>query len=136
MGRVIGIVFALLTGLALGAVGTAIHRSIIRDWPLGLLLALALTVTVALAMRAGGGGFALLAFGLGWTAAVQLMSLVSLGGDVLVLDPSAAIPYSYASLIWSYLGMVLIALTALLPRSWFAGFRTNRTDRPDTFTQS
>lgn len=119
-GGVARIVFALLLGLVVGAVGTAIHRTLFDGFPLGLVLALALTLSFALTFRAWAGWPALIAMGLGWLIAVHGLSLLGPGGDVLVIDPSAPVPFPSASVIWSYAGIALIVATALLPRRWFA----------------
>jgi hypothetical protein len=139
------IIAALLLGLLIGAVGTAIHRTTLATglgfeqlpfpptyWgatfaeylmflPLGLLFALLLTASAALLMRSWVRLPSLAAFAVGWVVAVELLSLVGPGGDVLVLDPSANVPVRHAGVLWTYLGIGVIVLTMLLPRRWFSG---------------
>jgi hypothetical protein len=112
-------VIALVLGVALGALGTATHRTLWHDLPVGLVVALALTASTALLCRAWAGMPALLAAGVGWVAAVQALSLRGSGGDVLVTDPSAPLPWPWAGVVWTYGGVLLFGVVAFLPRHWF-----------------
>jgi|GEM_PF-3172262 len=118
--RIVGLLFALLAGLLVGAIGTAIHRSIFGGVPVGLIVAILFTICVALLIRALGGLPALAAFAVGWLVAVHGMSLLGPGGDVIVIDPAAPVQVAQAGVIWTYLGTLLLLATLFLPRRWFA----------------
>jgi hypothetical protein len=102
---------ALLVGGAVGVVGTVAHR----QWAPWILLVSLLTVAVAgVLVRAWLGMPGLVAYALGWLAAVQLLALSGPGGDVLL----PAQPLSYA---WMFGGFAMVAVAAFAPRRWFAG---------------
>ncbi|MDF7664108.1 alcohol dehydrogenase [Bifidobacterium sp. ESL0763] len=115
----------ILTGLAVGMVGTLAHRmGASHDVPYGLLLALALvTVSTWLARaRAGATGLALhliASSGLAWMVAMGF------GGDVLTpigFGDGSGLPYfsEHVGYLWLF-GMVIVQLVVLfLPRRWFA----------------
>lgn len=121
------ILLGLIAGALVGAFGTAVHRSMltlgtapdIHRIPIGLALALALTICAALFVRAAAGFNTYAAFGIAWILMVQLLSMPNSGGDVLIVDPRAAIPWAGAGLIWTYAGAILLVLIALLPARWF-----------------
>jgi hypothetical protein len=122
---VVRVLLAVALGLVIGALGTAVHRYGDEPWFPGLVLALALTTAAAVMCRAWAGYGALLAFGGGWVVAVQLMSLRGSGGDVLV-------PAGTLGLVWTYVGLVLLAVAAFLPASWFRDVPLGgRDDEPD-----
>jgi hypothetical protein len=105
-------VLALLLGAAVGVIGTVAHRAEWAGLPTGLLMALVLTLSTAVLCRAWSGTVTLLAAGVGWLVAVQVLAASGPGGDVLV--PAQAVGY-----VWTYGGLVLVAAVAFLPRSWF-----------------
>lgn len=113
---------AVLLGAVMGALGTAVHRFGHESWYLGLALALALTATAGVLARAWAGYGTLLAFGVGWVAMVQALSLPGSGGDVVV-------PASVLGMVWSYVGVAVLAVVAFLPASWFTEVPVRR-DRP------
>ncbi len=121
LGRVIvRVVLALALGVVVAGLGAATHRTLWNDLPLGLVVALALTLSTAVLCRAWAGMSTLTAAGLGWLVAVQLLSAPGRGGDIIVTDPSATIPWAWAGVAWSYAGIALFGLVAFLPRRWFA----------------
>lgn len=114
--RVVGhLTVTALIGVLVGAIGTVAHRWQFGDAmiPLGIVLALLATVLAGVLARAWAGLLGLLGYGLGWAAVVQVLSLTGPGGDVLV--PAQAVGY-----VWTYGGVVAIAVVAFLPRSWFS----------------
>ena len=117
---VLRVVLAAALGAAIALLGAATHRTLWNDLPVGLVLALALTLSTAVLCRAWSGGATLTAAALGWIVAVQLISLPGRGGDVIVTDPSAAVPWAWAGVAWSYVGIVLFGVVVFLPRRWFA----------------
>lgn len=106
-------VLALLLGGAVGTIGTVAHRAEWAGLPTGVMLALLLTLSTAMLCRAWSGTVTLLTAGAGWLVVVQALSATGPGGDVLV--PAQTVGY-----VWSYGGLVLFAVAAFLPRSWFA----------------
>ncbi|WP_199734819.1 DUF6113 family protein [Cellulomonas sp. PhB143] len=111
---VLRVVLCLLLGVLVGVIGTVTHRTqVLGHLPLGLVLAGALTLAAAVVARAWARGAGVLALGVGWLLAVQLMALEGPGGDVLIV----ADPTGY---VWSYGGVVLVLVAALLPRRWFS----------------
>ncbi|WP_454044504.1 DUF6113 family protein [Cellulosimicrobium sp. Marseille-Q8652] len=105
-----------LIGAVVGLVGTVAHRAPVVDLPalhLGLVLALLAVLAGSVLSRAWGGYAGLLGFGIGWVAVVQILSLEGPGGDVLV--PGQVVGY-----VWIYGGLLVVALAAFLPRSWFS----------------
>ncbi|ACZ29995.1 hypothetical protein Xcel_0964 [Xylanimonas cellulosilytica DSM 15894] len=113
------VVLAAALGVAVAALGTATHRTLWQDLPVGLVIALALTASTALLCRAWSGLATLAAAGAGWVIAMQVLSPQGAGGDVLVTDPGAAIPASWAGVAWTWGGIVVIGIVAFLPRRWF-----------------
>lgn len=105
-------VLALLLGAAVGVIGTVAHRAEWAGLPTGLLMALGLTLSTAVLCRAWSGTATLLAAGAGWLVAVQVLAATGPGGDVLV--PAQAVGY-----VWTYGGLLLVGVTAFLPRTWF-----------------
>ncbi|GII99653.1 hypothetical protein Slu03_20310 [Sediminihabitans luteus] len=105
----------LLLGVAIGALGTVVHRKHVLDWfPLGIVLALAATLTAGVLSRAWGRMSGLLGYGVGWLVVVQLMALEGPGGDVLI--PSV----DKIGYVWSYAGLAIVAVCAFLPSQWFS----------------
>ncbi|WP_251153240.1 DUF6113 family protein [Cellulosimicrobium sp. Marseille-Q4280] len=105
-----------LIGAIVALVGTVAHRAPVVDLPalhLGLVLALLAVLAAGVLSRAWGGYAGLLGYGIGWVVVVQLLSLSGPGGDVLV--PSQVVGY-----VWIYGGLLVVALAAFLPRSWFS----------------
>lgn len=117
---VLRVLLAVALGVAAAALGTATHRTIWNDLPVGLLIALALTASTALVCRAWAGLATLAAAGVGWVVAVQVMTVEGAGGDVLIVDPGQAIPFAWASVAWAWGGILLIGVVAFLPARWFA----------------
>lgn len=102
---------AVLLGVAVGAVGTVLHRSI-RPW--GVVLCLLLVLAAAVAARAWAGWVASVGLLVGLFVTVQVLSGRGPGGDVLV-PADGAIGW-----VWA-VGALLVALgVALAPRAWFA----------------
>ncbi|QTE28821.1 hypothetical protein [Pengzhenrongella sicca] len=98
-------------GLLIGAAGTAAHRAY-QPW--AVIGCLALVLASAVLARAWGGMLALLAYGVGWVAVVQVLSLTGPGGDVLI-PAGQVIGYG-----WLVGGMLAIAVAAFCPRRWFS----------------
>ncbi|MCL2594934.1 MAG: hypothetical protein FWD83_05390 [Promicromonosporaceae bacterium] len=116
-----------LLGLAVGALGVAIHRTLweidfvqVTNFPGGLAIGLVLVVSTALLCRALGGMPTFIAGGVALMAAVWILSLPGAGGDVLVADPSSDIPVAWAGAAWSFGSAIAWVLIACLPRRWFA----------------
>ncbi|MCL1899003.1 MAG: hypothetical protein FWG11_00520 [Promicromonosporaceae bacterium] len=106
-------------GVAAAALGTAHNRTLWAGLPGGLVLGLLLTLSAALLLRSWRGLPMLLAGGLAWVIVTQLLSLERPGGDVLINDPAAAIPFAWTGLVWLYAGLVVWGIVAFLPRRWF-----------------
>jgi len=104
---------AVVLGAVIGVLGTVAHRTQWDDLPVGVVLALAITLSTAVLCRAWAGVGPLLAAGVGWVVAVQVLSVAGPGGDVLV-------PAQAVGLVWTYGGLAMFAVAAFLPRSWFA----------------
>ena|GEM_PF-1813320 len=119
-GMVARVLLAAALGTVVALLGSATHRTLWHDLPLGLVIALALTLSTAVLCRAWAGLSTLTAAGLAWLVVVQLISLPGRGGDVIVTDPGAAIPWAWAGVAWSYAGIILFGVVAFLPRRWFA----------------
>lgn len=113
-----------LIGLAIGVVGTGIHRAV-QPW--GLLLALFTAFVGGVLARAWGDWSAMLALALGVATAVGVLGARGPGGDVLI----AAQPVGY---VW-YCGALAVALAGLLPSRWFSD-RPIRGSGPETTTGS
>jgi hypothetical protein len=111
---------AFVIGGGVALLGTATQRTIIAGLPVGLALAFALTLAAAVMCRAWSGYPALVAAAIGWGVAAQIMTLPGSGGDVLVTDPSADIPFAWSGIAWTYGGLAAFVIVALLPRRWFA----------------
>jgi hypothetical protein len=125
LGRtIVRTLLAVLLGVVMGGLGTVVHRFGDDSWYLGLLLALALTAAAGVLARAWAGYGTLLGFGVGWVAMVQALSLTGSGGDVVV-------PAGMLGMVWSYVGVAVLAVVAFLPPSWFAEVPARR-DRPAT----
>ncbi|MCB7136525.1 DUF6113 family protein [Cellulosimicrobium marinum] len=117
-----------LVGSVVGLVGTVAHRAPVVDLRvlhLGLVLALLAVLAGGVLARAWSGLAGLVGYGVGWVAVVQLLALEGPGGDVLV--PSQVVGY-----VWIYGGMLVVAVAAFLPRSWFSErpVRTALHERP------
>jgi hypothetical protein len=117
---VLRLLLAAALGVAVAALGTATHRTLWNDLPVGLVIALALTVSTSLVCRAWAGLATLAAAAAGWVLTVQVMAVPGAGGDVLVTDPAANIPFAWASVAWTWGGILLIGVVAFLPGRWFA----------------
>ena len=101
---------AVLLGVVMGGLGTVVHRFGHDSWYLGLLLALALTAAAGVLARAWAGYGTLLGVGVGWVIMVQALSLPGSGGDVVV-------PAGVLGMVWSYVGVAVLAVVAFLPPS-------------------
>ncbi|MCL3862591.1 DUF6113 family protein [Actinotalea sp. K2] len=110
---------ALLVGLVVGVVGTAVHRAMV---PWGLVLALATVLSAAVLARAWSGLAGVLAVAAGTFLAVQLMGGRGPGGDVLI-------PAQSLSVIWAYGHLGLYAVAAFAPRGWFVDEARSRPGR-------
>ena len=106
--RVLG---ALVLGLAVGAVGTVMHRST-RPW--GVVVCLLLVLAASVAVRAASGWIASLGLLIGLFASVQVLSGHGPGGDVLV-PADGAIGW-----VWAVGSLVVALAVALAPKAWFA----------------
>ncbi len=113
---------AVALGVVMGGLGTVVHRYGDEPLHLGLFLALALTAAAGVLARAWAGYGTLLGFGVGWVALVQALSLPGSGGDVVV-------PAGVLGMVWSYVGVAVLAVVAFLPSSWFAEVPARR-NRP------
>lgn len=100
---------SLLLGLAVGFVGTGVHRAVP---PWGLVLALVAVVVMGVLARAWAGAGGAFVAALGVATAVAMLASQGPGGDVLV--PAEPIGY-----VW-YGGALATALAWLAPRRWFA----------------
>ena len=101
---------ALTLGVLVGAFGTVVHRTAV---PWGIAVCLAFVLASGMLARAWCALAGLLAYGLGWVAAVQVLSLAGPGGDVLV--PGGQ-PIGY---VWVGAGMLMVAAAAFAPARWF-----------------
>lgn len=104
--RAVGVI---ALGLAVGFVGTGIHRA---NQPVGLILALSIAASAGVLARAWTRwpGVVLLAAAV--LAVLLVVNFVRPGGDVVI----AAQPVGYA---WFGSALVVLA-TLLLPRRWFS----------------
>ena len=118
-GWVVAVLLAGLLGVVLAALGTATHRTIVSGFPMGLVLALAMILAGALMVRAWRGLLTLAAMAAGWLIIMQILSLARSSGDVLLTDPSAAIPLPWLSVAFSWAGLLVTGVVAFLPRRWF-----------------
>ncbi|AEG43718.1 DUF6113 family protein [Isoptericola variabilis] len=110
---VVHVLLAVGLGVVAGVLGTVTHRTTWLDLPVGIVLAFALTASTGVVCRAWSGLGALLGCGAGWLLAVQVLAVSGPGGDVLV-------PAQPIGLWWTYGGLVVLAVVAFLPRSWFS----------------
>lgn len=115
VGMVLRGVACAVLGIVVGVVGTVAHRASMLDGavPVGLVLALLVVLSAGVLARAWAGFPGLAGYGIGWVVVVQLLSLQGPGGDVLI--PGQAVGY-----VWIYGGLVLVAVVAFCPRSWFS----------------
>ena len=102
---------ALALGVLVGAFGTVVHRTAV---PWGIAACLAFVLASGVLARAWAQMAGLAAYGLGWVAVVQVLSLAGPGGDVLV--PGGQ-PIGYA---WVGAGMLMVAAAAFAPARWFS----------------
>ena len=102
-------VACLLLGLAVGFVGTGVHRAL-QPW--GLVLALVGVAAMGVLARAWSGTLGAFAAARGVATAVALLAPQGPGGDVLV--PAQPVGY-----VW-YGGALATGLAWLAPRRWFA----------------
>jgi hypothetical protein len=101
---------SVVLGVAVGAVGTVMHRSM-RPW--GVVLCLVLVAAAALTARAWGGLRAWLGYALAATATAWVLSTQGPGGDVLVPAHQAI------GWVW-LLGVPVVSLiVAALPKALF-----------------
>ncbi len=111
---------ALVLGVAVGALGTALHRA---SAPWGLVLCLALVASAAVLVRAWSGGVTLVGLAVGVLVSVQVLAGRGPGGDVLV-PASDALGW-----LWAIGAVVVLVVVAMLPRSWFADVPLRRRAR-------
>jgi hypothetical protein len=102
-------------GLVVGAVGTVMHRVVVTDHllPAGIVVALLAVLAAGTLARAWAGYAGLVGYAIGWVAAVQVLASRGPGGDLLV-------PNQTVGLAWVYGGMLVVAIVAFLPWSWFS----------------
>jgi len=100
----------LLLGIAVGAVGTVMHRS---TPPWGLVLGLVVVLAAGVFARAWEGWSGSLALAGGWIATVLAMWQVGPGGDILV---PALGGWGNA---WILGGAVALGLPLMAPSRWF-----------------
>lgn len=118
--RTVGrLVACLVIGVAIGVVGSAVHRAL----PWGLALALVTVVAAGIFARSWGGGATVVAVGLGVAVTVGVMSLEGPGGDVLIVPDAVGWAWS--------LGAVLAGVAFVLPASWFRDEPVGRSGGPD-----
>lgn len=109
-------VVAFAAGVAVGVVGTTMHRS---SPPWCAILALVLVLSGGFLLRAWGGLVVLLGYGLGVLVSVQVLAQTGPGGDVLV--PSGdAVSWGWLGWLWVLGSVVMVVVAALAPRRWFA----------------
>lgn len=107
--RLVGLFAGGLLGIAVGALGTAVHR----QWqPWMLIAALVATFFAGVWMRGWRGLAAAIAYLVAWGVTVQVLAGVGPGGDVLI----AAQPVGY---VWIYGGIVAALVAVALPGRWF-----------------
>ncbi len=100
----------LLLGIAVGAVGTVMHRSMS---PWGVVLGLVVVLSAGVFARSWEGWAGSLAFAAGWFATVLAMWQVGPGGDILVPELGGW------GNIWILGGAVALALPVVAPSRWF-----------------
>ncbi|NLF06007.1 MAG: hypothetical protein GX593_13540 [Actinomycetales bacterium] len=100
----------LLLGIAVGAVGTVMHRS---TPPWGLALGLAVVLAAGVFARAWEGWSGSLAFAAGWVGTVLALWQVGPGGDILV--PALG---GWGN-VWILGGVVALGLPLMAPSRWF-----------------
>ena len=112
---------AFLIGVVVGALGAVVHRTALGDatWPAGFLLALAMALCAAFWCRSMAGLPTLLAGTLGWIVATQVLSLEGRGGDIIIVGPSADLPWAWTGVAFLYGGLALWIVVAFCKRSWF-----------------
>jgi len=101
-------------GVLAGMLGTVMHRAV-QPW--GLVLCLLLVLVVVLTSRAWIGWFGYVASAGGIFVAVQVLSSVGPGGDVLV--PGTDL-WGWA---WAIGAVLVVAAVGLVPRRWVADER-------------
>lgn len=100
----------LLLGVAVGAIGTVMHRSMP---PWGLVLGLVVVLSAGVFARAWEEWRGSAAYAAGWLATVLTLWQVGPGGDILV---PAIGPWGN---VWILGGVVVLALPVVAPSRWF-----------------
>jgi len=109
----------LALGVAVGVVGTGVHR---LNPPLGILLAYLTVASSAVLARAWVGARGMLALAAGLLATVGAMTFVRPGDDVIIADQAVG---------WAWLaGVLVVGLVGLLPRRMFDDHALGRPDGP------
>ncbi|GIG19579.1 hypothetical protein Cch01nite_03030 [Cellulomonas chitinilytica] len=109
-GRVGKALVALVLGVAVGTVGTLMHRSV-QPW--GVVACLALVATAGVVARAWDGWPTLVAYALGVLGSTQLLAREGPGGDVL-MPAGQAIGW-----VWVLGAVVVVLGVAAAPRRLF-----------------
>lgn len=107
------VLFGIVLGVLVGALGTAVHRSYP---PGGIIGALVATASLAVAARSLMGWTGLLSSVVGWAGSVLILAMGRPSGDVLIAGDGLG--YS-----WMLGGMLALFVGLLLPFSFF--------ERPD-----
>jgi hypothetical protein len=101
---------ALVLGVAVGTVGTLMHRSV-QPW--GVVVCLALVAAAGVVARAWDGWPTLGGYAVGVLGSTQLLAREGPGGDVLVPADQAI------GWVWILGGVVVLLAVAVLPRRLF-----------------
>jgi len=103
---------ALVLGVLIGAIGTALHR----QWlPWILILSIVAVLSAAIMVRAWIGLSGVAAFGAGVLVVIMVLSLSGPGGDVLLPAGDTA----YLSYVWMAGSLLAVGAACFTPRRWF-----------------
>lgn len=102
--RIHYVLFGLVLGVIVGALGTALHRT---APPLGLILALIATASVVVAMRSLMGWTGLLSSVIGWAVTVQFLALGRKAGDVLIAGDGLGYGWLLGGILCLFVGLLL-----------------------------
>ena len=102
--RIHYVLFGLVLGVIVGALGTALHRT---APPLGLILALIATASLVVAMRSLMGWTGLLSSVIGWAVTVQFLALGRKAGDVLIAGDSLGYGWLLGGILCLFVGLLL-----------------------------
>lgn len=108
-GRAVTWPLCVVGGLAVGVLGTVVHR-VASPW--GLVIALLAALSGAVLARALAQGTGLAIFGAALLTVTQLMSQLRPGGDVVIAGDGLGHAWLYGSVL-------TVAIAAFLPARWF-----------------